>query len=123
MWQLCCCACLLQPSPPQTCGSSAAYSVACKKVCCAVGNLAAQHLGVPPLQVAGGHTKRMDQLAIGDSVLAVDAGTGALSYQPVYFFGHRLRSNASRFVSLRTSSGGHLRLTSGHHMPLCTTRL
>lgn len=73
------------------------------------------------MQLSDGRTKRMDQLAIGDAVLAADASTGALTFQPVYFFGHRLSGAASRFVSLTTSSGRRLRLTSDHHLPLCTS--
>ncbi len=73
------------------------------------------------LQLSDGSFKRMDQLVIGDAVLSADAGTGALTFQPVYFFGHRLSATASQFVSLTTSSGGRLRLTPDHHIPLCTS--
>lgn len=130
---------------------------------------------LPDLQVAGGHTKRMDQLSIGDRVLTADPLTGgqtntagscrklpprhlcprqpphrmqgrtlahpsarpscshlcsphpncagSLSYQPVYFFGHRLPNTPFPFMKLSTSAGPDLRLTADHHLPVCSATM
>ncbi|KIZ04059.1 hypothetical protein MNEG_3903 [Monoraphidium neglectum] len=68
-------------------------------------------------RVAGGGAKRMDELRVGDKVLAANAA-GKLEYQDVYFFGHRDASAAAQFVRLELSSGAALELTPDHFVPV-----
>ncbi|KAI8466133.1 MAG: hint module-domain-containing protein [Monoraphidium minutum] len=66
----------------------------------------------------GGDRRRMDELRIGDRVLAAGPG-GALEYQDVYFFGHRDGAAAASFVRLELEGGSSaLELTPDHFVPV-----
>ncbi|GBF88859.1 hypothetical protein Rsub_01358 [Raphidocelis subcapitata] len=69
------------------------------------------------VQLEGGQSKRMDQLAVGDRVLAL-ASDGALKYEDVYFFGHRDAASDAAFVRLGLDGGAELLLTPDHFVPV-----
>jgi hypothetical protein len=62
-----------------------------------------------------GSSKAMSDLQVGDAVLSVGTA-GALSYQPVYFFGHRKADGAHPFFRLATKY--RTLLLSGDHFLL-----
>ena len=74
-------------------------------------------LYTPYLQVltAGGGTKLMSEVAVGDEILsAADKAGGGLGYRPVYFLAHADHSEVESFVELHvgvarllTHAGGH----------------
>jgi hypothetical protein len=59
----------------------------------------------------------MKDLKVGEVVLTVDAA-GTLSYQPVYFFGHRKTEGFHAFVRVATQDHVLL-LTGDHFLPMC----
>jgi hypothetical protein len=72
----------------------------------------------PPVLLPSGDRRRMDQLAIGDTVLALDAATGAPSFQEIYFFGHQDATAEAAFLRLHLAGGASLTLTPDHFVPL-----
>lgn len=65
------------------------------------------------VQVAGGGTRRMDELAVGDLVLAAPGGV----YSRVFLFTHRDASASASFVQLHTAAAARpLALTPGHYL-------
>jgi hypothetical protein len=69
------------------------------------------------VRVAGGGAKRMDELRVGDRVLAATPA-GRLEYQDVYFFGHKDAAATARFVRLELAGGRALELTPDHFVPV-----
>lgn len=65
----------------------------------------------------GGETKRMEDLAVGDSVLCGDG-----SYSPVFMFTHQMRNGWSTFIEIRAGER-RLALSPGHYIPLADGRL
>ncbi|GBF88795.1 hypothetical protein Rsub_01696 [Raphidocelis subcapitata] len=69
------------------------------------------------VQLPGGRTKRMEELRVGDRVLAL-ASDGTLKYEDVYFFGHRDAASDAAFVRLGLDGGAALELTPDHFVPV-----
>jgi len=69
------------------------------------------------VQTPDNGAKRMDQLRIGDKVLAVGAD-GSTFYDDIYMFGHKDADFISNFIKLETSSGATMRLTPDHFVPV-----
>lgn len=65
-----------------------------------------------------GHTKRLDQLRLGDRVAALDQSSGELVYSEVIAFLDRITSEKRQFVKLRTKSGNVIELTPTHLVPV-----
>lgn len=63
------------------------------------------------VQMLSGNTKRMDELEIGDAVRV-----SATEFSPIFMFTHKYSQVVSSFVELRTGSGHHLSVTSGHFL-------
>jgi hedgehog protein len=61
--------------------------------------------------------RRMDELRVGDAVLAARAD-GSLEFQEVYFFGHRDAAADAAFVRLELEGGASLTLTPDHFVPV-----
>lgn len=62
----------------------------------------------------------MVELSIGDRVLAGDAATGALTYQPVYLIPHHETDVKAAYVSLAVAGDlAPLRLSPRHFIPVC----
>ncbi|KXZ41341.1 hypothetical protein GPECTOR_533g535 [Gonium pectorale] len=62
---------------------------------------------------------RMDELKYGDLVRSYDRITGAVSYKPVYLFGHRQAGGAAMPYLHITAAGRTLVATGGHFLPVC----
>ncbi len=69
------------------------------------------------VRLPGGATKRMDELVVGDRVLAA-AEDGSLAFQDVYFFGHRAADADAAFVRLELAGAAALELTPDHFVPV-----
>ena len=78
---------------------------------------AARHGGCFPadatVRTQGGQSKRISELAIGESVAAVDS-VGNVVYSPVLLFLDRDAEQRRNFVVLRTERGAQLTLTPSH---------
>jgi Hint module len=70
--------------------------------------------------LATGATRRMDELLLGDNVLAAITPRGPV-FSPVFMFTHRDPSPVSDFVTLSTSSNTSLSLSPGHYVYLSTS--
>jgi Hint module len=70
--------------------------------------------------LATGATRRMDELVIGDNVLAAITPRGPV-FSPVFMFTHRDPTLVSDFVTLSTSSNTSLSLSPGHYVYLSTS--
>lgn len=66
--------------------------------------------GRTTVSVQGQGSRRMDQLRIGDSVLADDIGT----YVKVHSFGHRSETTEAEFIQIGTDAGVLLEITANH---------
>ncbi|KAG7399882.1 hypothetical protein PHYBOEH_007743 [Phytophthora boehmeriae] len=70
-----------------------------------------------PVVVAGGRTRRLGDVVIGDSVLSLDA-TGKLVFSPVYYIPHdSLREGVTEFIRVEHDESDHveaLELTADH---------
>jgi len=78
------------------------------------------------VQLPGGVTKRMEDLRVGDKVLAATP-EGQLEFQDVYFFGHRASGVKAAFVRLDlddyasdAAAAPALELTPDHFVPVIT---
>lgn len=69
--------------------------------------------GAAAARLEGGGSRRMDELRVGDRVLAISK-TGDLEYQDVYFFGHRDSEAEAAFVRLELAGGAAFELTPDH---------
>ncbi|KXZ54182.1 hypothetical protein GPECTOR_5g278 [Gonium pectorale] len=78
--------------------------------------------GDATVQVYGRGTVRMEELQYGDRVRSYDRRTGAVSYKPVYLFGHREAGGSWPYVHLATAEGRTLAATPGHFVPVCVDR-
>jgi desert hedgehog len=65
------------------------------------------------VELADGSTKRMDQIAVGDSIKV-----GRNIYSEVYMFTHKTSDEVNKFVKIGTASGGQLIISSGHYIRL-----
>jgi Hint module len=63
------------------------------------------------LLLESGETKRMDELAVGDSV---HIGNG--EYSRIFMFTHKAADHAGQYVQLTTASGAVLRATASHFL-------
>lgn len=65
----------------------------------------------------GGERVRMDQLSLGDEVMTTDENTGALSFAPVYLFGHKDPAGEASAILLTAADGRKIKATTGHYIP------
>ena len=65
------------------------------------------------VKIAGGKRKRISDIKVGDSVLAVDE-KGTLQFSQVIMHMHRDPEMATEFQVIRTKSGRNLTLSEGH---------
>jgi hypothetical protein len=104
-------------------GRTAAVPRGAPAVCAPLTGCAAAAGGQPGCFPAGATVatragpKRMDELKVGDAVLAAGPG-GALEFQEVYFFGHRDAAADAAFVRLGLEGGAALTLTPDHFVPV-----
>uniref|UniRef100_A0A7E4UV96 HintN domain-containing protein n=1 Tax=Panagrellus redivivus TaxID=6233 RepID=A0A7E4UV96_PANRE len=66
------------------------------------------------VKMAGGGTKRMDELAINDWVLAADENT--VNYARVYSWLHRMPKVTAEFIKFTLENGKELKMTSKHYI-------
>ena len=70
--------------------------------------------------------KRIDDVRLGDRVLAVSSEDGTLSYEPVYLFSHADAHASARFVTVTVSvddaSNATLVATPGHRVPVASPK-
>ena len=68
--------------------------------------------GSATVQLQGGGTKLMRELAVGDKVLVGPGG----QHSEVYMFSHRLVDATVNYVELETATGERLHLSGGHYL-------
>jgi hypothetical protein len=73
--------------------------------------------GAATVTLAGGETRALSELAVGDKVLTV-AADGSRAFEDVIFFDHELAAGVHAFVRLNLASGAALELTGGHFVPV-----
>jgi preprotein translocase subunit YajC len=67
--------------------------------------------GAATVELEGGATKTMAELAVGDRVLAAPG-----VYSPVYLFSHRLSAVKTGFVTIEAGNAAPLQLTPDHYL-------
>ena len=68
------------------------------------------------MQTSNGANLRLEELRIGDRVLALDMTTGSFTYSEVILFLDRNPEQRREFLQLRTASGRNLTVTPSHLM-------
>lgn len=85
------------------------------KCYCQSAGLVSCFPGTATVSLPGGATKRMADVALGDSVLSV-GHNGRLQYSPVYMFSSRRPTERAAFMRIHTDAGLSITATQGHYL-------